>query len=331
MPHDTAGPAEAQTVALPRDLRPMLATTAALPPDDGRWAFEVKWDGVRALVGVQDGRLRATSRNGNDVTAAYPELSGLTTALAGRQVLLDGEVVALDARGRADFGLLQSRMHVRSPGAALLGSAPVQLLLFDLLHLDGRSLLDRGWDDRRTALDELGLAAGSWQVPGWFPSGGQALLEATREQGLEGVVAKRRDSRYTPGRRSDSWLKVKNVRRTSAVVAGWKPGGGGRSGRIGSLLLGVPGEHGLDYAGHVGTGFTGAVLADLAQRLGPLRRATSPFATEVPREHARDAVWVEPVLVCEVDYATWTRDGRLRHPSYKGLRDDVPADQVVRE
>ncbi len=309
----------------------MLATTAPLPPDDGAWGFEVKWDGVRALVGLSEGRLTITSRNGNDVSAAYPELQGLARQVADRQLLLDGEVVAFDGSGRTDFGLLQSRMHVRSPGAALRRAAPVQLLVFDLLHVDGRSLLDETYDDRRAALDALDLPGERWHVPASFPSGGRALLDATRAQGLEGVVAKRRDSRYEAARRSDCWRKVKHVHRTSAVIAGWKPGDGGRSGRIGSLLLGVQGPSGLEYAGHVGTGFTAAVLTDLQRRLGELQRDTSPFATAVPREHARDVVWTEPVLVCEVEHAQWTRDGRLRHPSYKGLRDDVPPAEVVRE
>jgi len=309
----------------------MLATTAPLPPDDGAWAFEVKWDGVRALVGLSEGQLTMTSRNGNEVSAAYPELQGLARQVADRQLLLDGEVVAFDGSGRTDFGLLQSRMHVRSPSAALRRAAPVQLLVFDLLHVDGRSLVDETYDDRRAALDELGLPGECWQVPASFPSGGRALLDATRAQGLEGVVAKRRDSRYEAARRSDSWRKVKHVHRTSAVIVGWKPGDGGRSGRIGSLLLGVQGPSGLEYAGHVGTGFTAAVLDDLQRRLGKLQRDTSPFATAVPREHARDVVWTEPVLVCEVEHVQWTRDGRLRHPSYKGLRDDVPPEEVARE
>jgi bifunctional non-homologous end joining protein LigD len=316
---------------LPRGLRPMLATTAPLPPDDGAWAFEVKWDGVRALVGLSEGHLTMTSRNGNDISAAYPELHAPVRELAGHQLLLDGEVVAFDSSGRTDFGLLQSRMHVRSPSAALRRSAPVQLLVFDLLQVDGRSLLGDSYDDRRAALEQLQLPDGCWQVPASFPSGGQALLDATRAQGLEGVVAKRRDSRYEVARRSDCWRKVKHVHRTSAVIAGWKPGDGGRSGRIGSLLLGVQGADGLEYAGHVGTGFSTAVLADLQRRLGALRRDSSPYATAMPREHARDAVWVEPELVCEVEHAQWTRDGRLRHPSYKGLRDDVPPEEVVRE
>jgi bifunctional non-homologous end joining protein LigD len=168
-------------------------------------------------------------------------------------------------------------------------------------------------------------------VPDCFHGNGQAVSDATRSQGLEGIVAKRRDSRYYPGRRSECWLKVKHVRRTSAVIAGWKPGEGGRAGRIGSLLLGVQTGQGLTYAGHVGTGFSAAGLAELGRRLGPLQRDESPFASPAPRERARSAIWVDPVLVCDVDYAEWTRDGRLRHPSYKGLRDDVPPGAVVRE
>ena len=321
----TADPAS----TLPRGLRPMLATTGSLPTDDDAWAYEVKWDGVRALVAVEGGRVTLTSRNGNDVTAAYPELHGLR--LGSTAALLDGEVVAFGAEGRTDFGLLQSRMHVARPSAALQRATPVQLLLFDLLHVDDRSLLDASYDERRAVLESLPLQGDHCQVPPAFLGGGAAVMDATRAQGLEGVVAKRRSSTYLPGRRSDCWLKLKHVRRTSAVVAGWKPGEGGRSGRIGSLLLGVHGPRGLEYAGHVGTGFSAATLAALGRQLEPLRRDESPFATDVPREHARSAVWVDPVLVAEVDYTEWTRDGRLRHPSYKGLRDDVPPDEVVRE
>ncbi len=168
-------------------------------------------------------------------------------------------------------------------------------------------------------------------MPPAFLGGGAAVLEATRAQGLEGVVAKRRTAPYLPGRRSDDWRKLKHVHRTSAVVAGWKPGEGGRAGRIGSLLLGQHGPSGLEFAGHVGTGFSAATLALLGRRLEPLRRDTPAYDTPVPREHARTAVWVEPEVVVEVEYAEWTRDGRLRHPSYKGLRDDVPAEEVTRE
>lgn len=308
---------------LPRDLSPMLATTAALPTGAG-WSAEVKWDGVRALVAVGPHGSRATSRNGNDVTGGYPEVA----ALSGPPALLDLELVAFDEAGRPSFELLQSRMHVRSPAAPLVAAAPVTMVAFDVLHTD-RSLLDLAYDDRRALLGALELPGVA--VPPAFPDGAADLFASTRAQGLEGVVVKRRDSRYLPGRRSEDWVKVKHVHRQSALVCGWKPGAGGRIGRIGSLLLGVHDDRGLVYAGHVGTGFTGATLALLQARLAPLARTAAPYDVPVPREQARDAVWVEPVLVADVDHSGWTRDGRLRHPSYKGLRDDVDPSRVVRE
>ena len=313
--------------SLPRDLRPMLATAGPLPPDDPRWAYEVKWDGVRVLAAL-DGRTVLTSRAGNDVTGGYPELAPLAQQ-AGGPALLDGEVVALDEAGVPSFGLLQSRMHVRGPSAALRARAPVTFVVFDLLHAGGDSLTGLTYDERRAALDALGLAGPHWQVAPAFLGEGAALAKVTRAQGMEGVVAKRRDSTYLPGRRSDAWVKVKHVRRTSAVVVGWKPGEGGRAGRLGSLLLGVVEDGRLVFAGHVGTGFSAATLAMLGERLGPLRR-DAPALTGVPREHAGGAVWVEPALVCDVDFTEWTKDGRLRHPSYKGLRDDVEPAEVSR-
>lgn len=318
-------------MALPRDLSPMLATAGPLPPDDDGWAYEVKWDGVRVLVAVEEGAVRLTSRAGNDVTGGYPELQALAGAVEG-PVLLDGEVVAFDEQGRSDFGLLQGRMHVRAPRADLQRAVPVQVVLFDLLAAPD-PVLEEPYSARRARLEELGLQGPSWQTSPSFPRDGSAVFAATQAQGLEGVVAKRVDSRYEPGRRSDCWVKVKHVKRQSAVVVGWKPGEGGRAGRLGSLLLAVQGSSGTDaglvFAGHVGTGFTQAELRRLGDLLLPLQRATA--VCEVPREHARHAVWVEPVLVAEVELTAWTRDGRLRHPSYKGLRDDVDPGAVVRE
>jgi bifunctional non-homologous end joining protein LigD len=315
-------------VPLPRDLAPMLATAGTLPPDDDDWAYEVKWDGVRAQVAVEDGVVRLTSRAGNDVTSGYPELQALGAAVAG-PVLLDGEVVALDEAGRPDFGLLQARMHVRGPRPELLRRVPVSLVLFDLLAAPDL-LVDLPYDTRRARLDALALAGASWQTPASFVREGAALAQATRAQGMEGVVAKRRDSPYEPGRRSEEWVKAKHVLRQSAVVVGWQPGERARAGRLGSLLLAVGGgEAGLVFAGHVGTGFSAAELARLGGLLAPLHRPDPPVA--VPREHARTAVWVEPVLVAEVELTAWTRDGRMRHPSYKGLRDDLDPGAVVRE
>ena len=302
------------------DLSPMLATAGPLP-DGPDWAYEVKWDGVRVLVSCGDGAVRATSRNGNDVTGAYPELQQIDCGTA----VLDAEVVVL-VDGAPDFGALQSRMHIRSPSAALQACAPVVLVPFDLLSRDGELLLDLPYDERRGRLEALPL-----EVPVAFHGDGDALLALTREQGLEGLVAKRRTSRYHPGRRSEDWVKVKHLRRQSAVVCGWKPGTGSRSGRIGSLLLGVHGPGGLAYVGHVGTGFDDAALRLLQDLLTPLARPTPPYDGPVPAERARLAQWVDPVLVVEVDLTAWTREGRLRHPSYKGIRPDLDPTAVVRE
>ncbi|MCW2778897.1 MAG: polymerase LigD, ligase domain protein [Frankiales bacterium] len=313
---------------LPRDLSPMLATAGPLPPDDDAWAYEVKWDGVRVLVAVEDGAVRLTSRAGNDVTGGYPELQALADAV-DRPVLLDGEVVAFDEAGRSDFGRLQERMHVRSPRPDLVRAVPVHVVLFDVVA-DPVPLLDEPYRGRRERLEALALAGPSWQTSPSFARDGAAVFATTLAQGLEGVVAKRQDSRYEPGRRSDCWVKTKHLQRQSAVVVGWKPGEGGRSGRLGSLLLGVQGYAGLVFAGHVGTGFSQAELRRLGDLLAPLQRPTPPLP-DVPREHARHAVWVEPVLVAEVELAGWTREGRLRHPSYKGLRDDVDPLEIRRD
>jgi bifunctional non-homologous end joining protein LigD len=214
----------------------------------------------------------------------------------------------------------------------LAAQVPVTYLAFDLLSLNGHALLDLPWTQRRGLLDELGLQGPSWQTPPAFTAeAGEDVQAGSVRQGLEGVVAKRLASRYEPGRRSPAWIKVKNIQRQEAVVGGWQPGERGRAGQIGSLLVGVHDGAGLAYAGHVGTGFTQQALDLLAGRLAPLRRATSPFVTEVPAEHARFAVWAEPVLVVEVAFTEWTTAGRLRGPSYKGLRDDKDPREVVRE
>jgi bifunctional non-homologous end joining protein LigD len=208
----------------------------------------------------------------------------------------------------------------------------VSYLAFDVLHLDGESLLKLPYDERRARLEGLGLDGARWATPPAFEGDGAAALEVSRAQGLEGVLAKRRDSIYEPGRRSRAWVKVKHVRAQEVVVIGWKPGGGRREGGIGSLLLGVHNEHGdLVYAGHVGTGFTQRMLDDLLARLRPLVRKTAPVVDEVPRAQAKDARWVTPKLVGEVEFSEWTRDGRLRHPSWRGLRPDKPAADVVPE
>lgn len=318
---------------------PMLAVARTeLPAADTAYGYEFKWDGVRAIVYVEDGEARVMSRNDRDVSVSYPELAALPAALDGCTAILDGEIVALDAAGRPSFSRLQSRMHVADPAAArrLAAEVPARLLAFDVLHLDGVSTIDAPYEERRSLLESLGLDDARWQTPPWFsgagsPGEGAAVFTASRSSGLEGVIAKRLGSRYFPGRRSDCWLKVKHVRMQEVVVGGWKPGQGRRAGGLGSLLLGVHDETGLRYAGHVGTGFSDRALRDLQADLAPLATDTPPFAEPVPREHARDARWVRPELVGEVVFTEWTPDGRLRHPSWRGLRPDKAPAEVVRE
>jgi bifunctional non-homologous end joining protein LigD len=320
---------------LPQLVQPMLATPGTMPPaaEDEQWAYEMKWDGVRTVSYVDGGRLRLLSRNDRDVTAAYPEVRGLAEQLGSVPAVLDGEIVALDAAGRPDFGLLQRRMGVTKPAQVrrLMAEVPVVYLIFDVLHLDGRDTTGLPYTDRRELVESLGLEGAAWAVPPASAGGGAQMLAASRERGLEGVLAKRLDSRYTPGRRSPHWRKVKNLRTQEVIVAGWRPGSGRREGTIGSLLLGLPGEDGLTYAGHVGTGFTAAALADAERRLRPLERKTSPFAVGPPRADARDAHWVTPKLVGEVTFTEWTADGRLRHPSWRGFRLDKSPGDVVPE
>jgi bifunctional non-homologous end joining protein LigD len=311
---------------------PMLATAGELPPseDDAHWGYEFKWDGVRAVASVHRGVLALTSRKGTDITGRYPEVARLPDGLAGHEAVLDGEIVAMDDAGRPNFGALQNRMHRTGPEVPRMAAAqPVTYLVFDLLAWDGENLLELPYEERRERLDALGLTAHRWVSTPWFRGGGAGVHAASQENGLEGVVAKRLSSPYRPGLRSPDWRKVKNVRTQAAVVGGWRPGNGRREGGVGSLLLGVHDEDGrLVYAGHVGTGFTEQELRDLARMFSP--RATSPFAGSLPREVTRDAHWVEPELVGEVAFAVWTADGRLRHPSWRGLRDDLsPVDVVV--
>jgi bifunctional non-homologous end joining protein LigD len=319
---------------LPAQLAPMMAVAGALPRDDEGWAFEMKWDGVRALAYLDGGQLRLASRTGRDITIAYPELAAPGSA-ADSPLLLDGEVVAFED-DRPSFAQLQQRMHVTSAAQAarLSSRIPVSYLIFDVLHAAGHPLLDLPYWQRRELLERLDLASGdgTWQVPPSFTSyAGTDVLAVSRDHGLEGVVAKRLNSVYQPGRRSPDWRKVKNVYRQEFVVGGWRRGQGGRAGQIGSLLLGVQGPGGLQYAGHVGTGFTEQALLLLGSRLAALVRAGSPFAEQIPRDHARGAVWVQPLLVVDVAFAAWTPEGRLRAASYQGLRDDKDPTEVIRE
>ncbi|WP_063010720.1 non-homologous end-joining DNA ligase [Nocardia kruczakiae] len=301
----------------------MLATAGALPADSAAWAYEVKFDGIRA-IGYVDRDLRLISRNGNDVTAAWPELADL--APAAPPIVVDGEIVAFAADGRTSFAALQPRMHQRNPAMirALTRSVPATYLIFDLLHIGDRSLIDLPYERRRRLLEQLGLRGPNWRIPPRLTGTGADVLAESARLGLEGIVCKRLDSPYLPGRRSPLWTKVKNVNDQEIVIVGWRPGAGRRAGRIGSLLMGVHDETGeLVYIGNVGTGFTQAMLDDLQNKLRPLRRRTPTVAAPV-----KDAIWVEPELVGEVSFTERTGDGRLRHPSWRGLRPDKTPDEV---
>jgi bifunctional non-homologous end joining protein LigD len=331
MIHRMDPPEDPDREPMPERVVPMLARTGELPADSERWSFEVKWDGVRAIAYIQPGRLRLESRNLNEITDAYPEVRGLLDELGMHEAVLDGEIVAFDERGKPSFERLQRRMHVTSPSAVkrLMTSNPVVYAIFDLLYLDGRSLMELPYAERRERLEELELGGRAWRVPAAHRGAGARLLEATLEQGLEGIVAKRLECRYEPGKRSGNWLKVKHTRRQELVICGWLPGEGRRTKRIGALLVGYYDGSELVYAGRVGTGFTEATLDDLAKRLEPLRRERSPFdrAPRLPRE----AVFVEPRLLAEIEFREWTQEGVLRAPSFKGLRDDKAGPEVVRE
>lgn len=305
----------------PPVLEPMLATaaTASEVTGDG-WTFEVKWDGYRAIAAVADGHATWRSRRG--LGLHYPELAEIELLLAGREAVLDGEIVVLDDQGRSRFELLQNHGH---------GSGAAHYMAFDLLFLDGRSLVQQPYRERRAALRALLGAGGRFvHVPDDIGTDADAALEASREAALEGVVAKRDDSVYQPGRRARTWLKIKNVRTQSVIVVGWAPGQGGRARTIGGLLLAVNGPDGLAYVGRAGSGFSDRALREAREVLAAAERDTPPLAG-VPRADARAVQWVEPFLVGEVTYAEWTSSGRLRAPVWRGWRPNADPDDVVRE
>jgi bifunctional non-homologous end joining protein LigD len=303
----------------------MLATAGTLPRGPG-WSYEFKWDGVRVLASFEGGSPRLFARSGAVVTAAYPEISGLSLPPGS---LLDGEMVALDAAGRPSFTALAERMHVREPGRAarLAVSLPVTYMIFDLLRYDGMSLLDLPYSSRRERLDDLELAGPHWMVPPTFLDGA-ATAAAARENRLEGVVAKRLNTPYAPGSRSPDWIKVKFDRTGDYVIGGWRSG----VRKLGGLLVGVPGPDGLLFRGRVGGGIGAHSERELLSVLAPLAIGDSPFAAgAVPREDARGAHWVSPERVVEVRYGNRTPDGRLRFPRFLRLRPDKSPEECVEE
>lgn len=311
----------------------MLATAGTQPIGE-QWSHEVKWDGFRVIADIADSRLRLHSRTGRDVTDAFPELEPIAAVL--KDALLDGEMISL-RDGRPSFESLAERWQVNDRRRALDFAAqqPVSVMAFDLLRLYGVDLLDRPWTERRHSLDQLELPAACWGLSPVYADG-PALLAATREQGLEGVVAKRHGSTYQPGRRSPDWIKTPHRSFQACLVGGWRQQTGTSAERIGGLLVGVPDRTGsasgeLRYVGRVGSGLTAATERELRRLLGPLRRADSPFAEPVPALDADGAHWCEPQVIIEVRHLTWSSGGRLRQPVFRGLRPDLSPDQVRRE
>jgi len=353
-------PAGTSGVQAPGFVAPMLAVAGGLPTGDG-WSAEVKWDGIRLVTAVDtDGTIRCWTRAAREVGRTWPEVTrrvprgGGTGSPAPHSAVLDGEIVVLDAAGRPSFARLQQRVGQTAEADVRRAAVadPAVLMLFDVLALDGADVTGLAWEQRRALLEGLlrndvaiggaTLADRGWQVPAAHPDPA-ALHAFTLDRGLEGVVCKRRGSPYRPGARSEDWVKVKHVGAQEVVLGGWLPGQGGRSGGLGALLLGIPdgpdrpgppgrpgpSGPGLRFVGRVGTGFDARARRELLDLLGPLGTGRCPF-TDIPTRDAREARWVEPVVVGEVAYAEWTVNRRLRHPSWRGLRTDRrPADVVA--
>ena len=339
MKEDAAAPARSARKVIGRSrpavrtIAPMLASPGSEEDlgDEGDWAFEMKWDGFRAIATVAGGEAQFISRNGIDLSVTYPELAEIVDACDG-DAIIDGEIVALTGQGRPSFGLLQTRANLTRKGdvEAARQGAPVHFMAFDLLESDGRSLLEKTYDARRKALTEKITETARIRVPPAFEGSSSEAMASSLQLGLEGVMAKRRKGRYKPGLRSRTWLKLKHHRSQEVVVAGWQPGKGRRSGAVGSLLLGIPDGGRLRYAGKVGTGFTDSELAAILSRLSGMERKTSPLH-DIPAPEAKGARWVTPKLVGEVEFAEWTPTGRLRQPSWRGWRPDKSPDDVVKE
>lgn len=316
-------------------IKPMLASlgSAADVTDEDEWAFEMKWDGIRAVANITPDGVKLISRNGNDMTATYPELADLGEYLNAEQAVLDGEIVALNKAGRPDFGLLQTRMKLTKNAeiAAAAGKTPVHFMAFDLLHLDGQSTLGLEYCQRREILEQAveSTSDGHVQVPPGMDVALADAVQSSKELELEGIMAKRIDSTYSQGRRSRSWVKIKNQLTQEVVVVGWRPGKGSRERKVGSLLVAVPDGLELRYVGRVGSGLSDKELAEVGSRLKKMSRKTPPL-DDVPTADAKDAQWVRPALVGEVQYSERTGGGRLRHPVWRGWRPDKkPSDVVV--
>ncbi|MDQ6919627.1 MAG: non-homologous end-joining DNA ligase [Candidatus Dormibacteraeota bacterium] len=332
MIHRMDPPQDAGREPMPERIEPMKAKLAlSLPRDSASYGFEFKWDGVRAIAFCSGGRVRLQSRSLEDITARYPEVREMGLAIGSHELVLDGEVIAVDKNGRPSFELLQGRIGLNSEAdiRRKMKEIPVGYVLFDLLYLDGHSTMALPYTERRRRLEDLKLKGRYWQTPQATVGDGASTLETSKKLGVEGVMAKRLDSVYQPGKRPDAWLKVKNHQGQELVIGGWLPGAGVREGWVGALLVGYFDGPDLVYAGKVGTGFTDKMLERLKSLLGPLRRDTSPFTGGL--KPPKGAIFVEPKVVGEFEFSEWTRAGHLRQPSFKGLREDKDARTVVRE
>lgn len=324
-------PKKSRVEPFPQNLSPMLATlSSGMPADQDAYAFEFKWDGYRTLAYWDKKKFHLQSRRGLDFTGRFLELADLPKALA-RRAVLDGEVVALNEKGAPDFGLLQQRagLSERRDVEAMMRRVPVVYMIFDVLYLDDRFTTKIPYEERRALLQSLRLDGKFWKTPEHRIGDGDVMFEVARKHGFEGVMAKRTGSLYEVGRRSTEWLKVRFSKRQELVIGGWTYGEGYLKNGLGALLLGYYDSAGkLQYAGQVGTGFSDKVRGEILAALEKLRTPKSPFAAKVDPSKPQFA---RPRLVAEVQFTEWTSDGKLRHPSFIGLRLDKPARDVRRE
>lgn len=321
---------DAPVTSMPGAVEPMLATLSKLPGDQSNYGFEFKWDGIRIIAYWNGRTLRLDSRNGLDVTFRWPELKGLGELIGETPVILDGELVAIDQKGKISFSLLAKRMRLaKKPSVTIMRDVPISYMIFDVLHLGAKNLMNLPYASRRAVLDKLNLTGDWWKTPPYHPNAGDELLKVAVDNEIEGIIAKKIDSPYLPGKRSGEWLKIKTINRQELVIGGWIPLKGVRERGVGALLTGYYDSEGkLRFAGKVGTGYKDTDRQELRKLLETLERKSSPFADTLKYT---DSIYAKPNLVAEFEYREWTPQGRLRHPSFKGLRDDKSAEEVVME